>query len=209
MFIVGYCPDFINRDVVTFIKCHDEFDCKHKNIMHCLETAIEKADISDDFLYSSDDHFYIKPADFGNYPYYRKSLELPNKPEGNSYEKCLTYTRKILLAAGLTAYNFSWHGNTHFNKTMFLSPQFEAMRALSYDMPRGCEPTCLMLNYMLAHRPFEIVDREDNKLPALATKEMFAKGFDRECISCASNIDGSYLQTFLALNFPNKSKYEK
>ena len=210
IFIVGYCPNFINQKQVTFIPVDDVHDCKHKNIMNCIEVAVEHSNISDDFLYSSDDHFYIRPTDFGDYPFYRKPVELPASYENcNAYHKTLVSTRIVLEAAGLTTYNFSWHGNTHFNKTLFTEPQFEAIRKISYNMPLGCEPTILMLNYWLSRKPFEITDRKDVKFGKEVGKECILAGIqDRECISCASDVTKSYIRTYLEEMFPDKSKYE-
>ena len=210
IFIVGYCPDFIDKKKVTFIPVDDEQDCKHKNIMRCIEVAVEQSNISDDFLYSSDDHFYILPTDFDNYPFFRKPVEMPESYDNcNAYHKTLASTRMVFEAAGLTTYNFSWHGNTHFNKTLFNEPQFAAIRKISYYMQLGCEPSILMLNYWLSKRPFEITDRADRKFGKEVDRDGFMQGIEgRECISCASDVTKSYIRTYLAETFPDKSKYE-
>ncbi len=214
VFIAGYCPDFIDQSVVTWIPCPDEYDFKHKNILRCIEKAVAESDIADDFLYSSDDHFYIAETDFDQYPIFRKgALPSKRKPEDGEfdYNTSLVATHKLLTAAGLTTHNFSWHGNTHFNKTLFNEPQFAAMRELSYGLTGGVEPTCLMLNYMLAKRPFEWVQRHDRKYGDETTREEFFNGLDenRECFSCSPNVMRTYLATYLAEQFPNKSKYER
>lgn len=212
VFIVGYCPDFINKAVVTFIPCEDEYDAKHKNILRCIEKAVATSDIADDFLLSSDDHFYIRETDFDNYPIFRKGV-LPAyvKPDDkhHEYTQSLVSTSMVLKAAGLTAHNFSWHGNTHFNKSLFRDPQFEAMCDLSFAMTGGCEPTCLMLNFALAKRPFDWVDRHDRKYGDETTKAEFENGLgERECFSCSSNVMRTYCATYLQQTFPDKSKYE-
>lgn len=210
IFIAGYCPSFIDQKKVTYVPVLDIHDCKHKNILYCIEKVVENYDISDTFLYSSDDHFYVQKADFDNYPFYRKPVELPDAESGlNSYRLTLYWTRVMLEAAGLTTWNFAWHGNTHFNKTLFLEPQFAAMRKMSYYTPRGIEPSIMMLNYWLSKRPFEITDRTDTKFAKDATEDDIMRVIkERECISCASDVSLSYIRTFLAKTFPNKSKYE-
>lgn len=211
IFISGYCPGFIDRKKVTFVSVpnNEDFKGKHKNIMNCIEQVVEHYDISDNFLYSSDDHFYVQPTDFDNYPFYRKGHYLPTEYDNSAYSKTLVSTRTVLEAAGLTTYNFSWHGNTHFNKTLFMEPQFAAMRKITYNMLLGCEPSILMLNYWLARRPFEITDREDIKFPSdVSTSALNDMVKQRECISCASSMSEA-MKTWLAINFPNKSKYEK
>lgn len=210
IFIAGYCPSFINQSKATFVPVENEFDYKHMNIMRCIEMVVNNCDISDDFLYSSDDHFYVKPTNFADYPFYRKSHDLPIiEDENNSYELTLYYTRKILEEVGLTTHNFSWHGNTHFNKTLFLEPEFMALWNKGYDTPRGIEPTILMLNYWLSRKPFKITDREDNKFPTLLVPDRLSAVIKtRECISSASDMP-ELLKQWLMREFPNKSKYEK
>lgn len=210
IFIAGYCPWFINKKNVVYVPVEDKYDCKHKNIMRCIERVVKDYDISDDFLYSSDDHFYVQHIDFDNYPFYRKPYELPSvEDEKNSYNMTLFHTRKLLLDANLPAYNFSWHGNTHFNKTLFLEPEFMALWNKGYNTPRGIEPSITMLNYWLSRVPFEITVREDIKFPTELVPDMLNNIVkQRECISCASKAP-ELLKRWLMNQFPHKSKYEK
>lgn len=213
IYISGYCPDFIDKNTVTFIPCDDMFNRKHNNILRCIEEAVEKSDIGEEFLLSSDDHFYIKPTDFDNYPYFRKAESLPDNfdPDSNRfYRESLISTYKLLKSCELPVNEFNWHGNTHFNKRLFCEERFQHIRQLAYCLPGGCEPTCLMLNYQLSREPFEITDRNDCKLNENATEADFVRLVgDRECISCASSVNNSFIVKFLEREFPNKSKYEK
>lgn len=213
IFIAGYCPDFINKGKITFIPCPDVFSCKHKNILHCIEKAVALSNIGDEFLLSSDDHFYVAETDFDKYPYFRKKQTLPDHVSPDdpcaSYHQSLVSTRKLLAAANLPFNNFSWHGNTHFNKTYFNDPHFVAIRDLSYYMPEGCEPTCMMLNFQYSRAPFEITDRHDRKFAENATEAEFNESIaQRECISCASNVSKSFIVPFLQREFPKRSQYE-
>lgn len=214
VFIAGYCPDFINQNIVQWIACPDEYEYKHKNILRCIEMAVAQSDIADDFLYSSDDHFYIKPTDFDAYPIFRKGVlpaHITPEDTPQSYNTSLVSTYKLLKAAGMPTHNFSWHGNTHFNKTLFNEPQFVAMRDLSFGMTGGVEPSCIMLNYMLAKRPFQWIDRHDRKFGDETNRDEFFAGLDegRECFSCSTNVMRTYLATYLAEQFPTRSKYER
>ena len=214
VFISGYCPDFINQNIVTWIPCPDEYEYKHKNILRCIEKAVAESDIADDFLYSSDDHFYVRETDFDAYPIFRKCglpafINPDDTPE--SYRTSLVSTYMLLQCAGMTTHDFSWHGNTHFNKTLFNEPQFAAMRRMAFAMTGGVEPSCLMLNYMLKRRPFEYIQRHDRKFGDETTHEDFVKGMDenRECFSCSPNVMRTYLATYLAQTFPTPSIYER
>lgn len=210
IFIAGYCPSFIDQKKVTFVPVPDIYACKHMNILNCIEQAVKNTDISDEFLYSSDDHFYVGKADFDNYPHYQKPVELPDKDNlMNSYQMTLYATRKMLEDAGLPVYFFAWHGNTHFKKSLFMEPEFAALRKASYDTKRGIEPTVLMNNYWYAKEPFEITVREDIKFPTDLVPDTLNKIIkQRECISCASATP-ELLKRWLAQEFPNKSKWEK
>ena len=214
VFISGYCPDFINQKIVTWIPCPDEYEFKHKNILRCIEKAVAESDIADDFLYSSDDHFYVTETDFDAYPIFRKGgLPAFVNPDDNeySYRTSLVSTYMLLQAAGMTTHDFSWHGNTHFNKTLYNEQQFAAMRRMAFAMTGGVEPSCLMLNYMLKRRPFEWVQRHDRKFGDETTREEFVKGMDenRECFSCSPKVMRTYLATYLAQMFPTPSKYDR
>ena len=88
---------------MTFIPCDDEYDAKHKNILRCIEKAVSVSDIADDFLLSSDDHFYVRETDFDKYPIFRKGM-LPSfvAPDDAHYEytQSLVSTSMVLKAAG-------------------------------------------------------------------------------------------------------------
>ena len=79
IYIVGdWCPGFVDRDKVTFIRCHQPYTDKFKNILYSVLYACENSDIAEDFLLSSDDHFYMEKTDFDAYPYWLKNLDLPD-----------------------------------------------------------------------------------------------------------------------------------
>ena len=90
IYIVGdWCPGFINRDKVTFIKCEQPYKDKFKNILYSIVYACEHSDIAEEFLLSSDDHFYMQPTDFDDYPYWLKSDDLPSSDCISGYKRCL------------------------------------------------------------------------------------------------------------------------
>lgn len=162
VYVVGYNPGFLS-DEVTFIDCQDKYNRKHKNILHCINYAINNSDIGDEFLYSSDDHFYIRETDFDNYPIYKRPKKLPKgyTPTSGIYYRSLCETRTLLESFGLTAFHFSQHGNTHFFKEDFANAK--DLIEGSYKTNYGCELTCLMLNYRYCNSPFDVVERKDYK----------------------------------------------
>lgn len=216
IFVVGYPPEFLNLNNVTIIDCGDTYNRKHKNILHCIETAINRTDIggeSGDFLLSSDDHFYIKPTDFDNYPIYCKG-RLPIEVNGDTkdaftYRLSLVETRELLEDNGYSVHNFSWHGNTHFNTHLFKG-HLLALAHISYNQTEyGVEPSCLMLNVMLKHKPFEFVKRGDVKIGEVHSRaELMEAIKGRECISTYDTGYDMCVRRYLKELFPNKCKYE-
>lgn len=212
VFCVGYPASFMNPDKVHFVICGDMYSAKHKNILRCIEEAVKTTDISNHFLYTSDDHFYIKPTDFANYPYFKKG-ELPKEVKKDdpilSYHWSLVETRDLLLSHGYTAHNFSWHGNTHFDKQIFIDKVLPLAQESYLGTTLGVEPTCLMLNVLLKHKPFAITERPDNKTHHFNSRsELLNIIGDRECISAYDCAYDNGLERYLKELFPDKSKYE-
>jgi len=81
IFIVGEIPNFVNTESVICIPCNDPTKIKHYNMLYKIDKVIKSTDIGKDnggkFLVSSDDHFYIKPTNFAEYPIYWRGEELP------------------------------------------------------------------------------------------------------------------------------------
>lgn len=214
VFIAGYIPEFINTDEVTVLPVEDTTKVKHHNIQNAIEQAVKHLDLSENFLYSSDDHYYIKPTDFDNYPFYWRGRDLPERVKPGEqhaiYHTTLASTRKLLAANGLPYFHFAWHGNTHFNTRLFKSKFFQRLLRAAYKEPEGCEPTCLMLNYWLSVEPFEMTKREDLKIQPYETySTILNKTTDREVCSTADKASNGGFKEFLEQLFPVKCKYEK
>lgn len=219
IFLVGTIPNFINKEKVICIPENDPTDNKHYNILYKIEQAIEKTDIGKNnngvFLYSSDDHFYIKPTDFNNYPVYCYPKDLPKdmvykKEEGhNKWYQSLVNTRKILEEKGLPYKRFNWHGNTFFNTRLWNDPIMKELRESSKNIKNGLEPSSIMLNYWLYKEPFKYIIRDDIKIKGWDSLNKFKEKIkDRECFSSAPNIRNSCMGKWLEKHFPDKCKYE-
>ena len=217
VFVAGTIPSFVNRKEVICVPVDDETDVKHYNILHAIEYVVEHTDIGckdgGEFLYSSDDHFYIRPTDFAHYPYYWRGVDLPKKVEkddtNKTYHTTLLSTRKLLEAYDLPCHHFAWHGNTHFNRKYWNDETFYRLRRLSYKMPEGCEPTCLMMNYWINQEELKITVRRDLKLNKFETHATFTEKTDgREVFSSVDDIAHTYMAEWLERHFPDKCKYE-
>ena len=83
--VAGFPPDWLSEKVIK-IPVRDKYSYKHSNILRCIEEVVDNNIVAGDFLYSSDDHFYVKQTDFDHYPYYIKSLHLRTSvPLGDRY----------------------------------------------------------------------------------------------------------------------------
>ena len=216
VYVVGYRPPFLNDETVTFLQCKDKTNVKHYNIQNCIDYAVKNSDIGarDDgwFLLSSDDHFYIQSTDFATYPFYWRGVELPNAAD-NTYHRTLLSTREVLETCGHPCHHLAWHGNTHLNAKVWCSDEFQRILRWALTMPEGCEPTCLMLNYMLGKGMLsmeQFTARADSKFNGDCTDAQVADALDsREVVSSTDNIERSALGRYLQKNYRQPSKYEQ
>ena len=205
IYIVGdWCPGFINREKVTFIKCKQPYNDKFKNILYSIVYACEHSDIAEDFLLSSDDHFYMQPVDFDDYPYWLKERDLPDRDCITGYKRHLWETRCLLQKYGYDTANYAQHCNTHFVKSVLL--KHKDIVEESYNLFKGVEATCLMLNILMKERPFKPVPRLDCKLrdgDESASKIV-------ENIDCFSIGDAAVktIEPILKQAFPRPCEYE-
>ena len=207
VFICGpELPSFINEDEVIFIHHEDERSAKHHNILAAIEYAVLNSSIGEEFLLSSDDHFYVKETDFDNYPIYVKG-ELPQKDSDNKYFRSLFQTRIVLTAAGLPCLQFNWHGNTHFFKKEFL--MMKNIIDASYLMSEGCEPTSMMLNFKMWKDGLKYVRRSDIKIGKFnSVEDLLSRIGDHECFSISDEALDCGLEYWLKSILPERSKYE-
>ena len=211
VYVIGADPGFLSKNV-SLINIEDRYNNKHKNILNNICEIFEYTNIGDHFLLSSDDHFYVKETDFDNYPIYYKGI-LPNKikkeDKSKGYKKSLVSTRKLLAENYYTFYNFSQHGNTHiFKEAIVLAKD---LIEESYNTPKGCEPTCLLLNVLYKHKPFEFIKRKDLKIKGdiQGVEDLKEKIGDREVFSIYDEAIDKGVAEYLQELFPNKSKYEE
>lgn len=213
VYVVGYCPYLLNPEEVTLLPLRDEGTNKHVNILRAIDYAIEKSDISEHFLLSSDDHYYVRETDFDNYPVYWRGCDLPDsEPQTPTwYQKTMHQTHDVLRAFGLPARFYAWHGNTHFNTRLWKQQRMVFLRRLAQTMPDGCDPSCLMLNYWLDVEPLTMPKhfvRKDGKvIQEDAGVTIERKIEDKEVLS-TTDVVGAGFKTWLQKEFPKYCKYE-
>lgn len=188
--IVGNPPKWLSDKAIS-LEVKDKYSYKHQNILFCIERAIEEGLVKGDFLYSSDDHFYVKPVDFDNYPFFTKGdlRRIAQKTDPYyQYHRSLCDTRMVCENHGFQTVNYSQHCNTHMNTDVFKS----ILHIIhdTYNLPYGVEPTSILLNAWnkLKHLP-QTIHRDDCKIQkANSLSELYATIGDRDCFSIGDSI---------------------
>ena len=199
-------PSFINPEAVVHFAIRDLGQIKHINIMNKVESVMRYSDIADDFLLSSDDHFYIKPTDFDNYPLYHKG-EIQERQSTEEYWKSMRDTKEFLVNHGLTTYSTNPHCNTHFNRPLYMAniKLMDDGKKLMY----GAEVNSLMGNLMIA-QGVEPVLLDDIKIKKFKSRqELLEKIGDAHCFSIYDAALNCGIKEYLRELFPNKSRWEK
>lgn len=204
--LVGHCPEWINRDTVTVIPAVDETGRKHTNIALKIRKAIETLHLTEDFLISSDDHIYVQPVDFDNYPIYaRGKISSECQDIYNEYHRSMVETRRYLIDKGLPYYRTNPHFNTHIVPALFGSILDDILNTKTID---GIEINCVMGNTLIKQgRPF--VEQSDMKVMAPKTPAEWQKiAKANHCISLDDRCLTTDLCKWLLYHFPDESPYE-
>lgn len=199
-------PKFINPETVTHVCIRDLGKIKHRNIMDKIECVMNYSDIADDFLLSSDDHFYLRETDFDRYPLYHKG-EIQERDENAEYWLSMRDTKRLLEQHGLTTYSTNPHCNTHFNRPMFM--EHSALMKEGKQLRYGAEVNCLMGNLMVA-AGVEPVQYDDIKIKKFKDREDLLRQLgDTHCFSIYDSALNCGIKEYLREIFPNKSRWEK
>lgn len=233
IYLVGEIPEWIKKSAVVCIPHEDNYVRKHKNILDAITYAVAHSEVGKNnqhgmFMYSSDDHFYVKektnmewgalPMWYGGDIHSSKDLaDMEKRGEHiNNWFKSMAATRAILQLNNLNCLMFSQHANTWFSRELMEEGRFgklvnEAQTSTEY----GCEPSCLMGNYMLTRHPEwieELKYRKDVKIPdeKMNAEELLRiMNSDRECVSGSDMAAAGDLMRALKRMFPDKCKYER
>lgn len=210
--VVGDPPKWLSSEVIK-VTVADKYSYKHSNILHCIEQVVDQGIVKGDFLYSSDDHFYVKPVDFNSYPYYLKG-ELRSRVEPKDfffkYHQSLVDTRILCLKHGLPTKNYSQHCNTHMHAEVI--KDIKEILQESYTLPYGVEPTSIIMNAWQTYDDApQTIYREDIKIQSATTIEELIKAIgDRESFSISDNIfKGAAILQFFKEIYGEKSIFER
>ena len=210
--VAGHPASWLS-DAVIKVDVEDKYSYKHSNILACIEKVIDMGLVHGDFLYSSDDHFYVKPVDFNKYPvYYKCELRATcNRTDPYyQYHKSLYDTRMLLKKYGLPFINYSQHCNTHMHTEVF--KDIRHIIHESYNFPFGVEPTSIIMNAWQSYpNPPKAIRRKDIKILTGGNIDfIYTQINDRDCFSIGdSAFIGGAMTEFFEREYSIKSIFEK
>lgn len=200
-----HLPAFVNPEKVVHYPIRDLGKIKHLNIMDKIEGVMQHTDIADDFLLSSDDHFYIRETDFDDYPLYYKG-EIEDKRDDAEYWRSLKDTKHLLQVNGLSVFATNPHCNTHFNRPLY--ERYKWLIAEGKRLAYGAEVNCLMGNILIAEG-VEPTAYKDVKVRRFGNREELDKMLtDAHCFSIYDSALKCGMKEYLRELFPNKSRWE-
>lgn len=225
VFVSGYVPEFCSDNVVKIPFTQTHGSLKAANRLENIEYIVNNTDISEEFLLSSDDHFYCQEVDFDNYPYYHSGLISNMNGDGDvvlvkdktndtmrkaksAYRICMNETREFLEKWNLPIKRYGIHKNSHVFKSIVKSMPKEMLEEAKTTGILGIEPICLINNFEMSVRPFE--DKYDcDSWHVRNLDELLEKVEKTDCFTTLDFVESSVMHKVLSILYDEKSKYEK
>jgi hypothetical protein len=211
VYIVGECPIWVNKKVVTHIPCNDPYNRKCKNIWHKVLYAIDHCEIGNEFLLSADDIFHIKPIDIDNYPYYHKNgKEVGSSESANDtpIAEILNETRSLLQKY---KYPLEDYGGGHclHHVNVSILRRMPKITADVFSGNRGGAFDVIMGNAIVKLQNPITTPRTDIKLRVVNNEKDFYKQIgDAESFSVSDRVLDGFVGKWLRKEFRRKCKYE-
>lgn len=215
--VVGYPPAWLSDKAVS-LPFKDPYRGKHWNILACIRHAVKCGGLKGRFLYSSDDHYLLKPADMDLWPRYHKGYcknffeycsergEVPGP-----YQMSIVATRRLLERSNLSHLMSCCHMNTWMDADDMETVWRLAWKAKELTPGYGPEPSCLFGAVRLEKAP----DTEFTECPD-DTKVVSADDLKRKVESdlpAFSTANNAEMQPGLVAAmdalFPEKSPWER
>jgi hypothetical protein len=194
VFVIGDNPGFLNPETTKLFP-FEETGTKDYRIAKKVEFACG-TDISDDFLFCNDDHFFMKPI--GEIPYYQKGdLGVP-QPRA-LYDSYLNQTKQLLQNHGKTTYLFDVHCPIIYNKDKFME------LAPLWGKERNYVVKSVYCNWHGLDGPHY----RDHKLKKLADSHDLSRITENEVFSVYDCAMVRGVIQFLCEKFPEPSRFEK
>lgn len=198
VWIVGRVPKWIKN--VRSIHCKDATQFPATNIATKLIGVAGKEDLSQEFLYIHDDHFFTKDFDADTFPtLYKGNLrDLNNKTD---YQITVNNTIRALQDLGKGTLDFDTHTPIRFDKYKLLA----VLQSYNWQIPHGY---CIKSVYCnrLGLWGEQI---EDGKFFRSKDYEQLQFWFSKHTIVSIDDMAmNNFLKKHLQKTYPNPSKYE-
>lgn len=211
--VSGYPPDWLSDEVckVNVPKLPTE---KHKfaHILRQVFNAIDGGWVSGEFLLSSDDHFYTRPVDVNQTPFWMKRNEIwaPGEERGGyNYRKDMAVTRALLVQGGYPIVMSNVHANCRLDAKD--APEVKALiasdKATAAAKEYGYDATLLFQNVRAKRAAIQFVPRvgRDWKCHGYRQEAIASGQFS---ISDRAFADPAFV-TYMERTFGEPCKYEK
>lgn len=194
VFVIGDNPGFLNPKTTKWFP-FEEDGTKDYRIARKIQHACF-TDISEDFLFCNDDHFFMKPI--GEIPYYQKGdLGVP-QPRA-LYDSYLNQTKQLLQNHGKTTYHFDVHCPIIYNVAKFLQ------LAPLWSKERNYVVKSVYCNWHGIEGP----SYRDHKLKKLSDSHDLNRITENEVFSVYDCAMVRGVIQFLCENFSEPSRFEK
>lgn len=155
VFVIGNNPRSQMPISFTQVPAEDLHCCKETNIMRKLRKACQHPEISEEFLFCNDDHFFLQQFHAQNYPFYVEgtlSDRLARRAHVDAYARAMENTRAALQSVNRPEVYYDVHAPMRIRKSSFL----DAMNLFDWDSRHGFVVKSLYGNYWgLQGVPFE------------------------------------------------------
>jgi len=211
VYLVGECPDWLNKEQVTYIPFKDRYNRKCKNIWAKILYAIDHSDLPNEFLLSSDDIFHIKEQDLDNYPYYHKNglyVGVANYLRGTNIWYILEETKALLRRYNYPMEDYGGgHCLHHVNVSILKN--MPKITADVFNGTYGAPFDVIMGNAIVKLLKPKTIVRKDIKLESVKNEADFYKQIgDSESFSIDDKAWDDFVGEWLKQKYPKKSRFE-
>lgn len=207
VFIVGNPPKWKHQNLI----CHEVEEPKNNrehNIAFKILWACENTDISHDFLFVNDDHFFLQDIEAAKYPFYHIGLlqrAIDGGRHNSHYRRSIQNTIDTIteLYPHPTLINFDCHYPIIYNKFVFrcLKPAWDISAGLNH----GLLIKSMYCNFL--GRNIQVMPTHDCKIDEF-TRNLENLVSDWPLLSVGDRGLKDCVGPFLQKRFPEKSKYE-
>ncbi len=204
IFICGECPEWIQN--VYHIPCRDispyaEF--KEQNIYQKIVRACIEGELSNDFLFINDDHFFLKPAPAAFPFFYDDPIEyiIKHRNNGSTYMITMRNTVEELNKRGCYTRHFDIHTPIIFNKNLFM----HVFHDWNWNKAYGYMIKSAYVNSLGITGDQEKDCKINRSLPAKLILDKIQERYVLSIGDSALNMD---MKAFLQERFPDKSPWE-